>query len=687
MKNIKFTPVLVLIVLLLTQACNPIKPKTQKIQNGNLVLEIDGAMRTKIILTKQKTPLTNGFSYSQYLTTRHSSLKYFKLKEVSSKLVNDKTGKGKAYIYVGEYHHGNVKVEKHLQITIYDDFPNTAVFNTYFVNSGEKLYLKKWVSNHYDIQYAPSDTLMWSFQGGTTPARDSWIRPVSKGFYRQNYLGMTATDYGGGIPVTDVWRRDVGVAIGHLNMFPLRVSFPVESDNEVKGVDLSIQKNYKEAFVLKNSDTLKLPQTFTAVHTGDCFTSLREFSEIMQHKGIKIPKPNPASFQPIWCAWGYGRHVTLNEIIGTLPMVKKLGFKWVVIDDGYQQAEGDWHVNRKKFPGGDRQMEALVRKIHSYGLKAKIWYSPLIVSPYSKLFKKHPNIVLLNRDGSPRYITWWDSYYMGPTDSLTIATTKKDLHMFISKWGFDGVKLDGQDQNCVPSDYNLKNPDEAPQKLPDFFKMVYHTIKSQKPGAVVEQCPCGTCMSFYAMPYMNQAVASDPTSSYQVRTKGYVYKALMMNKMAYYGDHVELSDGGDDFASTVGIGGVPGSKFTWPKDNPHPTEGHFRLTPQKQKIWKKWIDIYEQKMLSKADFKGNLYDIGWDKPQTFALQKEDTMFYSFYSKKWNGKIELKGLNHNKIYHVYDYVNRKNLGTIKGQNPSINVTFNKHLLIEVYPNQK
>ena len=687
MRYKKFIPVVFLMLFVLTQACNPVSSKIYKIQNKNLVIKLDGLMRTKIMSKKEKSPLTYGFDYSQYLTTRHSSLKDFKLERVSSKIVKNKIGKGKAYVFTGVYHKGNIKVEKHLQITVYDDFPNIVIFNTYFVNSGEKLYLKKWESNHYNIHYGPSDTLVWSFQGGTTPARDSWIRPVYKGFYRENYLGMTATDYGGGIPVTDVWRRDVGIAIGHLSMFPLRVSLPVESDNEVKGVDISIQKNYKRAFVFKNRDTLRLPQTFTAVHTGDCFTSLREFSEIMQHKGIKIPKPNPASFQPIWCAWGYGRDVTVKEIIGTLSMVKKLGFKWVVIDDGYQQAEGDWDVNSKKFPGGDRQMEALVNKIHSYGLKAKIWYSPLIVSPYSKLFKAHPNIVLLNKDGSPRYITWWDSYYMGPTDSLTFATTKKDLHMFFSKWGFDGIKLDGQNQNCVPPDYNLKNPYEACEKLPDFFKMIYRTIKKQKPSAVIEQCPCGTCMSFYNMPYMNQAVASDPTSSYQVRTKGFVYKALLMNKTAYYGDHVELSDGGDDFASTIGIGGVPGSKFTWPKDNPNPTEGHFRLTVKKQKIWKKWIDIYRQKMLSRADFIGTLYDIGWDKPQTFVLQKKDTMFYSFYAKKWNGKINLKGLDQNKVYHVYDYVNRKNIGTIKGEKPFINVTFHKYLLIEVYPNQK
>ena len=70
-------------------------------------------------------------------------------------------------------------------------------------------------------------------------------------------------------------------------------------------------------------------------------------------------------------------------------------------------------------------------------------------------------------------------------------------------------------------------------------------------------------MSFYNLPYTNQTVASDPTSSWQVRLKGYVYKALVP-RTAYFGDHVELSDNVDDFAASFGIGAVLGTKFTWP---------------------------------------------------------------------------------------------------------------------------
>jgi alpha-galactosidase len=59
-------------------------------------------------------------------------------------------------------------------------------------------------------------------------------------------------------------------------------------------------------------------------------------------------------------------------------------------------------------------------------------------------------------------------------------------------------------------------------------------------------------------------VASDPESSWQIRSKGKTLKALAGDRIAYFGDHVELSDGGEDFASTFGVGGVIGTNFAWP---------------------------------------------------------------------------------------------------------------------------
>ena len=184
------------------------------------------------------------------------------------------------------------------------------------------------------------------------------------------------------------------------------------------------------------------------------------------------------------------------------------------------------------------------------------------------------------------------------------------------------------------------------------------------------------------MTSINQAVSSDPESSWQIRTKGKVYKALIP-QTAYYGDHVELSDNASDFASSFGIGAILGSKFTWPKDNPS-VKDSFLLTPEKEKEMKKWLDLYQEKMLSNGKYLGDLYDIGFDAPETHVIQKNNNLYYAFYADKYEGKIELRGLKKDITYQVFDYVNHKSYGNISTKNPYLEVAFKQYLLLEISP---
>jgi alpha-galactosidase len=402
-----------------------------------------------------------------------------------------------------------------------------------------------------------------------------------------------------------------------------------------------------------------------------------------------MPNSEPQAFEPAWCAWGYERKFTVDEIIGTFPKVKELGFTWVTIDDGFQKAVGDWHSNTDRFPNGDSDMKKLVEAIHSYGFKAQLWWAPLAVAPGAKLLIEHPDFILKNADGSPQNITWWDSYYMSPAYQPVLDHTKETVELFMKDWGFDGLKLDGQFLNACPPDYNklhkLANPEDAPESMPKFFNLIYETARQIKPDAVVMLCPCGDAMSFYNLPFANQFVASDPVGSTQVRSKGKTYKALVP-KTAYFGDHVELSDNQDDFASTIGIGAVPGTKFTWPKDDPNVTSGKYILTPEKEKVWKKWIEIYKTHMLSKGEYLGGLYDIGYDWPETHVIQKQDTLYYAFYAEKFSGELIFRGLKNSK-YKIVDYVNSVELGHVTKSNNKLQKSFDKYLLLMLIPQKK
>ena len=531
-----------------------------------------------------------------------------------------------------------------------------------------------------------------SLESGSYEKRPDWIVPLKPGFRQQNYLGMNADDYGGGTPVSDVWRRDVGLAVGHVELQPKLVSLPIAMPS-ANAATLAVEYRHQE--ILAPGQSLRTFRTFVAVHQGDCFAALRDYRQIMLLQGVRFPASPDSGFEPIWCAWGFGRGFQVRQIDRAIPTVKSLGFKWVTLDDGWQTAEGDWNLNPAKFPDGDAGMQALVSRIHAAGLKAQLWWSPMSVSPKARLMADHPDWLLLDLNGARRKISWWDTYYLCPAVPAVVAYHQRLVEKIIGEWGFDGLKIDGQFLNAVPPCTNPahhhRRPEDAVEAVPLFFKAIADTARKIKPGALIELCPCGTSYSFYSMPYYNMAVASDPESSWQIRSKGKVIKALMGDALPYFGDHVELSEGGADFASTVGVGGVIGTEFRWPPDDkdspPSDTEtAKLALTPEKEKLWASWVRIYREKMLPKGEYLGTLYDIGFDRPETHVIRKPEGMYYAFFAPTWKGAVELRGLGQGS-YRLTDYVRGRDLGVVRGPKARIAVEFRGSLLIAAVPQRE
>jgi alpha-galactosidase len=509
------------------------------------------------------------------------------------------------------------------------------------------------------------------------------VLPLKKGFRQENYLGMNATDYGGGTPVVDVWRRDVGLAVGHVEITPKLVSLPVER----RGKDsATLAVRFSNSRTIGPGETLRTLRTFVAVHRGDHFRTLAEYRALMARQGLRIPAAPASAFEPIWCAWGYGREFTPEQIVATLPIAKRLGFGWVTIDDGWQVAEGDWTPTPEKFPRGDADMKALVDQIHAAGFKAQLWWAPLAADPGSRLERSQPELLLKNIDGSRQKISWWDSEYLCPAYGPVHDSAQAFVRKALGEWGFDGLKIDGQHLNAAPTCFNPAHHHSAPEQsvegVPGFFHSIWDAAIETRPEALVEICPCGTSYSFFTMPYLNMVVASDPESSWQVRLKGKTLKALVGDGVAYFGDHVELSDGGEDFASTFGIGGVVGTNFAWP-GAPGKKDPELLLTPEREQKWGYWIHLYQQMRLSQGEYLGSLYDIGFDRPEAHAIRKGGSLYYAFYDKRFHGAVELRGLNAQR-YRVRAYETGVDLGSVTGPMARLAVTFQDHLLLEAKP---
>ena len=600
-----------------------------------------------------------------------------------------------------------VAIERVVVVQTYDDFPNIALVSATYKNVGttDLTIDQVWMQQHrfnarnVDEKAPPYD--MWSFQGSSYDWGKDDVLKLTRTSAQPNAMGEAVKGgYGGGIPVVALWTASVGEAIGHVETLPWTLSIPVKVENDGR-VNASI--TIPVHTTLKPGENYSTPRSFVAVYRGDFYEPLRLWSSVLQKEGWDIPKPSSEAYNVSWCGWGYEFNVTPAQMLGTVPKLKELGIKWATLDDRWFNTYGDWDPRADTFPGDS--IKKMVDDFHQQGILAQLWWLPLAVEDgqgkyeshkyaVSKVVQEHPDWLILDKDGKHARMTR-DLAVLDPSLPEVQAYYKQLTEKFIRDWGFDGSKLDNI--YSVPACYNPahhhKSPQDSVNAMGEVYKTIFETTRAIKPESVTQACPCGTPPSLAWLPFIDQAVTADPVGAEQVRRRIKMYKALLGPQAAVYGDHVELSEmtplghgnwseHGSDFASTLGTGGVPGTKFVWP--DPGPKFKPVALTSEKEEHWKKWIGLYNDKMLSKGSFL-DLYTYGYDFPEAYAIEKDGKMYYAFFAAKpFTGEIELRGLKPG-TYEVLDYVDGKSLGEVRaetGKAATLKTEFQNHLLLEV-----
>jgi alpha-galactosidase len=596
-------------------------------------------------------------------------------------------------------------IEKTLAVEVYDDFPNLALTSMAFKNLGPTgLKLDQVVTARRRLNASLADPQappfrLWSFHGSSSEWGTDDVVLISKGFSRPNALGAaTARGLGGGIPIVAFWTASVGEAFGHIETVPLVLSLPVEVEKDDR-VAASVLE--QPATVLQPGEVFSSPRSFLAVYSGDFYEPLRLWSRVLQREGWTLPKPSGEAYNASWCGWGYEFDVTPAQMLGTIPKLKEFDIHWATLDDRWFGTYGDWEPRPDTFPGDSiRQM---VDEFHRQGIRVQIWWRALAAEDgqgrydkfqhkLSKVVEQHPDWLILDKDGKHAHMSR-SLAVLCPALPEVQEYHRRLAEKFIRDWGFDGHKLDNAftARPCYNPKHHHKSPQDSIAAVGKVYKAIFETTRALKPDSVTQVCSCGTPPNFAWLPFLDQAVTADPVGPRQVRLRIKMFKALLGPQSAVYGDHVELTeikyegereiDLGKDFASTVGPGGVVGTKFVWPDPGRFP---EVVLTPEKESHWKKWLGIYNAKMLARGTFL-NLYVTGYDLPEGYAIEKDGKMYYAFFtpapSEVWKGEIELRGLGTGR-YRVFDYVNGRELGTVDGQNPKLATEFTEHLLLEV-----
>ena len=167
----------------------------------------------------------------------------------------------------------------------------------------------------------------------------------------------------------------------------------------------------------------------------ETYATAKEFSEIRAKPAIG------------WTSWYYYYTGITEKIISdNLENFhqKKIPIEIFQIDDGYQQAVGDWLNCNAKFPNG---MKPIAEKIRSCGYIPGLWLAPFAAEKRSFIFREKQDWILKDADGKPVAIGWnplWSGWF------YTLDMYNEEVRNYIRKvfdtvlndWGFELVKLD-----------------------------------------------------------------------------------------------------------------------------------------------------------------------------------------------------------------------------------------------------
>ncbi|WP_399880652.1 glycoside hydrolase family 36 protein [Streptomyces sp. BBFR51] len=173
------------------------------------------------------------------------------------------------------------------------------------------------------------------------------------------------------------------------------------------------------------------------------------FADYARHLGERLGRGTERAGN-VWCSWyAYYENITERQLTEDISALRGLPFDVVQVDDGWEQAVGDWEANAK-FPSG---MRALAGRITDAGLRPGLWLAPFIVHPDSRTARERPELLLRDDEGEPVVAghNWGTGYWaLDLTSPAAQEHLREMTHRVTREWGFTYLKLDFLQGGAVP---------------------------------------------------------------------------------------------------------------------------------------------------------------------------------------------------------------------------------------------
>ena len=222
----------------------------------------------------------------------------------------------------------------------------------------------------------------------------------------------------------------------------------------------------------------------------DWMESLNGVHRVFKHSEPPLEASLPVIFNE-WCSsWGNPSH---ENVVSAGRVAAELGVDVFVIDDGWAEKEGrgfqfngDWVVDKKRFPGG---LKSTVRALNSLGLKAGIWFEMECCTDGTRAFDlpgRH-----LCRYGSPLQVgnrRFWDFRKREVREHLWALIVEP-----LKACGFEYLKIDYNDSIGVGCDSldPVGSLGEGLREQLEAVQSFVETVRTEMPQLVVESCSSG----------------------------------------------------------------------------------------------------------------------------------------------------------------------------------------------------
>src|SRR5205085_4622358 len=170
---------------------------------------------------------------------------FFTRTGVQTSEINDKRfGSGKSVLV--EAKSGDGRLLAHMYFRTFYRYPDAILVRSTFKNvSGKNYSLHDYTLNEFSVKSIADHNKWWSFQGASYYWGQNFVFELPAIFARENYMGLNDTRVGSGIPLTDVWNKQCGLALAYLGDKPRDIYMPVSNANG--SIQMALKENYKPA--------------------------------------------------------------------------------------------------------------------------------------------------------------------------------------------------------------------------------------------------------------------------------------------------------------------------------------------------------------------------------------------------------------------------------------------------------